>query len=53
MEVTLSPKLAKSRKRDRKRHLTGAKARVGGAGKTRADRRALRARWCLRLMGSR
>jgi signal transduction histidine kinase len=37
MEVTLSPKLAKSRKRDRKRHLTGAKARVGGARKTRAD----------------
>ena len=36
-EVTLSPKLAKSRKRDRKRHLTGAKARVGGARKTRAD----------------
>ena len=37
MEVTLSPKLAKSRKRDRKRHLTGAKARVGGVRKTRAD----------------
>jgi hypothetical protein len=37
MEVTLSPKLAKSRKRDRKRHLTGAKARVGGARKSRAD----------------
>ena len=33
----MSPKLAKSRTRDRKRHLTGAKARVGGAGKTRAD----------------
>jgi hypothetical protein len=33
----LSPKLAKSRTRDRKRHLTGAKARVGGARKTRAD----------------
>jgi C4-dicarboxylate-specific signal transduction histidine kinase len=37
MEVTLSPKLAKSGKRDRKRHLTGAKARVGGVRKTRAD----------------
>ena len=33
----MSPKLAKSRTRDRKRHLTGAKARVGGARKTRAD----------------
>ena len=37
MEVTLSPKRAKSRTRGRKRHLTGAKARVGRAYKTRAD----------------
>ena len=37
MEVTLSPKRAKSRTRGRKRHLTGAKARVGRAHKTRAD----------------
>ena len=37
MEVTLSPKRAKSRTRGRKRHLTGAKARVGRARKTRAD----------------
>ena len=37
MEVTLSPKRAKSRTRSRKRHLTGAKARAGRAHKTRAD----------------
>jgi len=37
MEVTLSRKLAKSRTRGRKLHLTGAKARVGRARKTRAD----------------
>jgi hypothetical protein len=37
MEVTLSPKLAKSRTRGPKRHLTGAKARVDRAHKTRAD----------------
>jgi PAS domain S-box-containing protein len=37
MEVTLSRKRAKSRTRDRKRHLTGAKVRVGRARKTRAD----------------
>jgi PAS domain S-box-containing protein len=36
MEVTLSPKRAKSRTRGRKRHLTGAKPRVGRAHKTRA-----------------
>jgi PAS domain S-box-containing protein len=36
MEVTLSPKRAKSRTRVRTRHLTGAKARVGRA-QTRAD----------------
>ena len=33
----MSPKRAKSRTRSRKRHLTGAKARVGRAHKTRAD----------------
>jgi hypothetical protein len=37
MEVTLSGKWAKSRTRDRKLHLTGSKARVGRARKTRAD----------------
>jgi PAS domain S-box-containing protein len=37
MEVTLSRKGAKSRTRGRKLHLTGAKARVGRARKTRAD----------------
>jgi hypothetical protein len=37
MEVTLSRKWAKSRTRGRKLHLTGAKARVGRARKTRAD----------------
>jgi PAS domain S-box-containing protein len=37
MEVTLSPKRAKSRTPGRKRHLTGAKARAGRARKTRAD----------------
>jgi GAF domain-containing protein len=37
MEVTLSPKWAKSRTRGPKRHLTGAKARVGRAYKTCAD----------------
>jgi PAS domain S-box-containing protein len=37
MEVTLSPKRAKSRTRGRKRHLTGAKARAGRTRKTRAD----------------
>src|ERR1700730_17175759 len=37
MEVTLSPKRAKSRTRSRKRHLTRAKARAGQARKTRAD----------------
>ena len=37
MEVTLSPKRAKSRTRGRKRHLTGAKAGAGRAQKTRAD----------------
>jgi PAS domain S-box-containing protein len=37
MEVTLSPKRAKSRTRGRTRHLTGAKARAGRARKTRAD----------------
>jgi PAS domain S-box-containing protein len=37
MEVTLSPKGAKSRTRGRKLHLTGAKARVGRPRKTRAD----------------
>jgi PAS domain S-box-containing protein len=37
MEVTLSRKGAKSRTRGRKLHLTGAKARVGRAHKTRAD----------------
>src|SRR5229473_3816495 len=37
MEVTLSPKMAKSRTRGRKLHLTEAKARVGRARKTRAD----------------
>jgi hypothetical protein len=37
MEVTLSPKWAKSRTRGRTRHLTGVKARVGQAYKTRAD----------------
>jgi PAS domain S-box-containing protein len=37
MEVTLSPERAKSRTRGRKRHLTGAKARVGRAHKIRAD----------------
>jgi hypothetical protein len=37
MEVTLSPKRAKSRTRGRKGHLTGAKALVGRAHKTRAD----------------
>jgi hypothetical protein len=36
MEVTLSRKMAKSRMRGRKLHLT-AKARVGRARKTRAD----------------
>jgi PAS domain S-box-containing protein len=37
MEVTLSRKGAKSRTRGRKLHLTGVKARVGRARKTRAD----------------
>src|SRR5713101_2377802 len=37
MEVTLSRKWAKSRTRGRKLHLTGAKARVGRARKSRAD----------------
>jgi PAS domain S-box-containing protein len=37
MEVTLSPKSAKSRTRGRKCHLTGAKTRVGRSHKTRAD----------------
>ena len=37
MEVTLSRKWAKSRTRGPKLHSTGAKARVGGARKTRAD----------------
>jgi hypothetical protein len=37
MEVRLSRKGAKSRTRGRKLHLTGAKARVGRARKTRAD----------------
>jgi PAS domain S-box-containing protein len=37
MEVTLSPKRAKSRTRGRKRQLSTAKARVGRAQKTRAD----------------
>jgi PAS domain S-box-containing protein len=37
MEVTLSPKRAKSRTRGRKPHLTGAKAGAGRAQKTRAD----------------
>jgi len=37
MEVTLSRKMAKSRTRGRKLHLTEAKARVGRARKTRAD----------------
>ena len=37
MEVTLSPKRAKSRTRGRKRHLSGAKARGGRGHKTRAD----------------
>src|ERR1700733_4725444 len=37
MEVTLSPKRAKSRKRGRKRHLSGAKASGGRGHKTRAD----------------
>ena len=37
MEVTLSPKWAKSRTRGRKSHLTGAKARVGRSHKTRAE----------------
>ena len=37
MEVTLSRKGAKGRTRGRKLHLTGAKARVGRARKTRAD----------------
>src|SRR5947208_6875131 len=37
MEVTLSRTGAKSRTRDRKLHLTKAKARVGRARKTRAD----------------
>jgi PAS domain S-box-containing protein len=37
MEVTLSLKRAKNRTRGRKRNLTGAKARVGRAYKTRAD----------------
>jgi PAS domain S-box-containing protein len=37
MEVTLSPKRAKSRTRGRKRHLTGTKAGAGRARKTRAD----------------
>ena len=37
MEVTLSRKGAKSGTRGRKLHLTGAKARVGRARKTRAD----------------
>jgi PAS domain S-box-containing protein len=37
MEVTLSRKWAKSRTRGGKLHLTGAKARVGRARKTRAD----------------
>jgi len=36
-EVTLFPKRAKSRTRGRKRHLSGATARVGRAQKTRAD----------------
>jgi signal transduction histidine kinase len=38
VEVTLSRKGAKSRTRDRKRHLTGAKARVGRTSQSRADR---------------
>src|SRR5216684_5828815 len=37
MEVTLSRKWAKSRTRGRKLHLTGARARVGRARKSRAD----------------
>src|SRR6266540_2105231 len=37
MEMTLARKWAKSRTRGRKLHLTGAKARVGRARKTRAD----------------
>ena len=37
MEVTLSRTGAKSQTRGRKLHLTGAKARVGRARKTRAD----------------
>ena len=37
MEVTLSPKRAKSRTRGRKRHLSGAKARGGRSHKIRAD----------------
>jgi len=37
MEMTLSRNRAKSRTRGRKLHLTGAKARVGRARKTRAD----------------
>jgi hypothetical protein len=37
MEVTLSRKIAKSRTRGRKLHLTEAKTRVGRARKTRAD----------------
>jgi transcriptional regulator with GAF, ATPase, and Fis domain len=37
MEVTLSRKRAKRRTRGRKLHLTGTKARVGRARKTRAD----------------
>src|SRR3954468_10431127 len=37
MEVALSRKRAKSRTRGRKPHLTGAKARVGRARKSRAD----------------
>jgi hypothetical protein len=37
MEVTLSPKRAKSRTRGRKRHLSGAKARGGRGHKTRGD----------------
>ena len=37
MEVTLSRKWAKSRTRGPKLHSTGAKARIGGARKTRAD----------------